>query len=144
MKKLVFLAVIALLTIGTASAQGWGPPPETVRVEGTLQLQNGQIVLATGTTAFFVPGLPRLVGFIEGLREGTRITVEGYASGNILRPTKFIVAGREYDLFGDAPEWGPGWGGGPGWGRGACWGHGPRSGHHWAPPGGFGGRRGRW
>ena len=149
MKKLIFMAIIALLVIGTVSAQnrGWTPPPppESVSVEGTLQLQNGQIVLSTGTATYFVPGLPRLIGFIDGLREGARITVEGYAFGNMLRPTKFIVGGREYDLVGDAPEWRQGE---PGWGRGfvghcPMWGAGPRGG----PMGGnFGhhGRRGRW
>ena len=137
MKKLVFLALIALLAIGAVSAQGWAPPtpPETVRLEGTLQLQNGRIVLSTGTAVYFVPGLPRLVGFIDGLREGARITVEGYAFGNILRSTKLSVGGREYDLIGDAPARGAGqrWGGGPGWNRAACpkWGADPRGGHHW-------------
>ena len=150
MKKLVFFTVIALLAIGTISAQGWGPgtPPETVRVEGTLQLQNGQIVLSAGTVTYFVPGLPRLIGFIDGLREGARVTVEGYAYGNVLRASKLSVGGREYDLFGDAQAWGPG----PGWGGGGCpgWGggYGHRGGHHWGGGpmgGGFGqGRRGRW
>ena len=111
MKKLVFLVVIALLVIGTASAQGWGwvppAPPETVRVDGTLQLQNGHIVLSTGTVVYFVPGLMRYIGFIDGLREGARISAEGFASGNFLQPTKLTIGGREYDFAANTPGWGP-------------------------------------
>ena len=127
MKKLVFLAVIAVLVVGSVYAQGWGSvtppaPPETVRVEGALQLQNGHIVLSTGTAVYFVPGLMRYVGFIEGLREGARISAEGFASGNILQPTKLTVAGREYDFITNTPGWGP-MGGPMGWRHHQGWGH---------------------
>ena len=135
MKKLVFLTAIAFLAIGTVSAQGlpWVPsaPPETVRVEGTLQLQNGHIVLSTGTVAYFVPGLMHYVGFIDGLREGVRVSVEGFASGNFLQPTKLTVGGREYDFAANTPGWGP-MGGPMAWGhhhRG--WGHRGRGWSRW-------------
>ena len=121
MKKLVFLTLICLLAIGTVSAQGW-TAPETIRVEGTLQLQNGHIVLSTGTTVYFVPGLMRYIGFIEGLREGARISAEGFVSGNFLQATKVIIGGREYDLSANNQRWGP-MGGHHGRGRGwnCCW-----------------------
>ena len=136
MKKLFFLAIIALLAIGTITAQGWGwVPPETVRVEGTLQLVNGQIVLSSGTATYYVPALVRYIGFIDELREGARVSVEGYASGGFLQVSKFTVGGREYDLFANAPGWG-----GPGWGQGgyACCHFGPMGGAYRQ------GRRGRW
>ena len=149
MKKFVFLAVIAILAVGTASAQGWGwappTPPETVRVQGTLQLQNGQIVLVSGTNVYFVPVLVRYIGFIDGLREGAQVTAEGFAFNNVLQLSRFTVGGRDYDLGFDANT---GWGGwcgmGGRWG-GAAWGApsapGGWGGHHW---GGGWGRRGRW
>ena len=112
MKKFVLSAVIALLAIGTVSAQGWGwapltDPVETVRVEGTLQMQNGCIVLSTGNVVYFVPGLMRYIGFIDGLREGARVSAEGFASGNRLQPTKLTIAGREYEFSTNTPGWGP-------------------------------------
>ena len=119
MKKLVFLSLIALLVIGTVSAQGW-TSPETIRVEGTLQLQNGYIVLSTGTVVYYIPGLMRYIGFIDGLREGARISVEGFVSGNLLQATKLIIGGREYDLLANNQRWGP-MGGHHGRGRGCCW-----------------------
>ena len=139
MKKFALLTAFALLLIGTAFAQGWGwrgaPPvaPETIRLEGTLQLQSGHIVLSTGTAVYFVPGLARYVGFIDDLREGTRISAEGFASGNLLQISRFTLGGREYDLFANEPGWGgygcPMWSGA----------YGPR-GHHQ----GWGRGRGRW
>ena len=138
MKKLIFIALIAFLAIGTVTGQargfGWPIPvaPETVRVEGTLQLQNGQIVLSTGTALYFIPGIMRYIGFIDGLREGARITAEGYASGNLLHTTKLIIGEREYDFAVNAPGAGS---------FGACCHMGnPMMGHH-----SYGGpRRGRW
>ena len=124
MKKVFFIFAFALLAIGMVSAQGWGrgwdqgrgggwgwtsppAPPTAITVEGTLQLQNGFIVLFTGTTAYHIQGLQRLVGFVDGLQEGARMSVEGFASGNFLRPTKFTVEGREFDLARNTPEWCP-------------------------------------
>ncbi|MCL2069685.1 MAG: hypothetical protein FWH19_01705 [Treponema sp.] len=142
MRKFAFLTVFALLLSGTAFAQGWpwGTPPETITVEGTLQLQQGHIALSTGAAVYFVPGIARYIGFIDGLREGARISAEGFASGNFLQVSKFSIGGREYDLLADAQALG-----GPGWGAGygpcPMWGAGPRGGYHhgWGHRG-----RGRW
>ena len=155
MKKLFFLAVISLLLVGTISAQGWGwtppAPPESVSVEGTLQLQDGHVVLSTGTAVYYVPGLLRYTGFIDGLREGARITAEGFVYGSFLRVNKLVIGGREYDFAATTPpgwgpmgqrhhrEWGP-MGGRPhhGWG--------PMDQRHhrqWGPPMGGYGHRGR-
>ena len=138
MKRIVFLTVIAFLAIGTISAQGWGyrwTPPQTVTVEGTLQLQNGQIVLSSGTNVYFVPTLARYIGFIDGLREGARVSVEGYASGNFLEINKLTISGKAYDFSANtnvlAASYGCyGYGGGYG-----CGGYGVASGSS---------RRGRW
>ena len=142
MKKFVLLTVIALLAVGAVSAQGWPwasppAPPVTVRVEGTLQLQNGHIVLSTGTAVYFVPGLMRYIGFIDGLREGATISAEGFASGNFLQPSKLTIGGREYDFAANTPGWGT-VGGPAGW----CPMGGPMRGHHMGSRGQRG--RGRW
>ena len=110
MKKYIFLTVIVLLAIGTASAQGWTwSSPQIIRVDGTLQLLNGQIALTSGSTVYYVPTLGRYIGFIDGLREGARISALGYASGNLLQLTQFTIDGREYDL---QPANVQGWGAG--------------------------------
>ena len=106
MKKAFFVLAIAVLAVGMVSAQNWGNPwgvAQTVTVEGTLGLQNGNIVLTSGDTVYFVPMLSRYVGFVEGLREGARVSVQGYAgSYNMLMPVSFTVGGKSYDVSGYA------------------------------------------
>ena len=91
MKRVVFVLAIALLAIGAVSAQ-------TVTVEGTLQLQNGKIAVATGNTFYFVPVLNQYIGFIEGLKEGARVSVLGFASGNIIQASQVTINGKSYDF----------------------------------------------
>jgi hypothetical protein len=105
MKKFGFIIVIACLVIGTASAQnwnnGWGTPVQTgqaISISGTLQLQNGVIAVVSGNTAYYVPSLTQYIGFIEGLREGAQISVDGYFYGNYVQPTRVVISGKSYDF----------------------------------------------
>ena len=108
MKKLGLVLVITCLVIGTVFAQNQEKerrsPPQSITVEGTLQLQNGMIAIKSGETVYYVPMLQRYVGFIEALKEGNTISVEGYAFKNFLRPTKVALGGKTYDF----PNAGPG------------------------------------
>ena len=106
MKKPVFLMIITLLVIGTTFAQNQErertrerrSPPESITDEGTLQLQNGIIAVKSGETVYSVPQLQRYIGFIEGLKEGKTISIEGYALKNFLRPVKVTLDGKTYDF----------------------------------------------
>ena len=101
MKRFFLAAAFILMALGTVSAQtrgSWPSPEQPITVEGTLQFQNGQIVLNSGTEVYFIPSINRLIGFIDGLREGARVSVEGYAYGNIIHSTKLTVSGRVYDF----------------------------------------------
>jgi hypothetical protein len=113
MKKFGFLTAVVCLAAGTIFAQGWGNASQPITVNGTLQLQNGQIAVAGGNAVYFVPSLGRYVGFIEGLKEGAGVSIDGYASGNYLEPSRITINGKSYDL---APNnLSQGWGG-YGWG----------------------------
>ena len=111
MKRLfVFLAVV-FFAVGSVFAQGWGngrvdrgsrSAPETVKIDGTLQLHNGQFAVASGNDIYYVPVIGRYAGFIEGLKEGSAASFEGYVKGNLLRPTKMTISGKTYDLVGSA------------------------------------------
>jgi hypothetical protein len=100
MKKVVVILTIAFLAVGTLSAQGWGPrnAPESVKIEGTLQLHNGQFAVASGNNIYYVPRIARYVGFIDSLKEGANVSFEGYVSGNFLLPVKMTISGKTYDL----------------------------------------------
>ena len=120
--KRCFLSVIALLLSAAlvfAQAEekrnegqfppgpGFGPGPgqlrDNVTVQGTLSFVNGQIALKSGETTYYVWGLDRLFGFVEGLNEGAAVTLEGYAEEIPPVPEyrrflveKLILNGREY------------------------------------------------
>jgi len=136
MKKLMFLTAIACLAAGTVFAQGWGGVSQKITVTGTLQLQNGQIALASGNTVYFVPTLGRYIGFIDGIKEGANVSIEGYASGNYLEPSKATINGKSYDFTPNYQAQAVG-------GYGYC-GYGPVSSGGYGCGGGFVNRRGRW
>ena len=100
-------------------AQGWGPrnpvdpelrrnrepQTETVTISGSLIVAHGFPALKSGETTYLVSGINRLVGFVDGLKEGAQVTLEGQAvsiqrDGNLkfLRPSKLTMGGKSYDL----------------------------------------------
>jgi hypothetical protein len=139
MKKLAFILVAALAVAGVASAQAvpWGPyahsadQTKLVKVDGKLALINGMIGLSAGGKTYYTPMLTRLVGFVNGLNEGSSVKLEGYdyaltyAPGySMLAVTKLTLNGKDYDLSNNGQGFGPGYGmygmhGGP---RGGMWG----------------------
>jgi hypothetical protein len=92
--KSIIIVLIVLLAVGIISAQN----AQSVSVKGTLQLRSGMIAVADGNTAYFIPMLGRYIGFIDGLKEGAKVSVEGYVSGDYLRPSKVTINGKSYDF----------------------------------------------
>ncbi|MFQ3621278.1 MAG: hypothetical protein SNJ78_10105 [Spirochaetales bacterium] len=126
MKKVMFVLMIALAATGLVFAQP-GPAPwgrqmpyapiqsqqELVKVDGTLSLINGMIGVKSGSKTYYTPMLARLAGFIEGIKEGGFVRLEGYAfpipaapEYNMLRVTKLSVGGKEYDFSQMPLAWG--------------------------------------
>jgi len=116
MKKNVIILAIALLVIGTVSAQAWRGrgPVESAKIEGTLQLHNGQFAVASGNNIYYVPMIGRYVGFIDNLKEGSNVSFEGYVYGDFLRPLKMTINGKTYDLAAGRGAGGATGGNGPG------------------------------
>lgn len=135
MKKLVVLAVVALTACGAIFAQTvpvpYGSPAYAqttaplVKVDGKLTLINGIIGIKSGSKTYYLPMLQRLSGFVDGIKDGASVKVEGYEYPLAAAPeystvmvTKLTVAGKDYDLSQYA-----GYGYGMGWGhRGGMWG----------------------
>ena len=126
MKKLGIVLVLALAAAGMAVAQTapapWGPyrgaPPEAqlVKVDGRLALINGMIGLKSGGKTYYVPMLTRLTGFMDSIKEGASVRLEGYEYQMPYAPeyytlmaTKLTVGGKDYDL---SQYGGYGWHGG--------------------------------
>jgi hypothetical protein len=100
MKKTFILLTTVFMAAGAVFAQGWGGRgrPEQVTIEGTLQLHNGQFAVASGNNIYYVPVIGRYAGFIDGLKEGSNASFDGYVLGNFLRPVKMTINGKTYEL----------------------------------------------
>ena len=100
---------------GGPRPQAWGqntprnqtprPAPESATVSGKLTVAQGAIAVVSGDTTWLVRGLNRYVGFIDGLKEGAEVTLEGYAltstlDKNIksLQAQKMTLNGKDYEL----------------------------------------------
>jgi hypothetical protein len=72
---------------------------DPITIEGTLKLERGFVAVESGDSVYYVPMLNRYIGFINDLREGTRVSVEGRESRNVIQPTKVTIGGRTYDFL---------------------------------------------
>jgi hypothetical protein len=111
MKRLCSILFIAALLVGTVSAQNRGNRQnmndrlldnQAISVTGTLQLERGFIAVASGASGesvYLVPLLTRYIGFIEGLKEGSEISIEGYRNNrNIIHPTVVTLNEKTYNF----------------------------------------------
>jgi hypothetical protein len=92
-------------------------PPATVTVSGTLALANGRIALQSENDVYYVAGIQRLIGFVEGLKEGAQASLEGYVhpfqreeNAKLLFVTKLTIGNKSYDLASNFTGWKPGQG----------------------------------
>ena len=77
MKKIVLLCLVTVIIGGSIFAQSNTP---TTTIRGTLGLTNGRISVVSGNITYYVSGLSRFVGFIDGLKEGAQVSLDGYAT----------------------------------------------------------------
>ena len=141
MKKALIAVAIAFIVLGAASAQpfaqqnqvpyGMGQMGgagrgfsfaqqtapivvEKVTVEGKLELVSGRVAIKQDAKTYFVMIPGNLYGFIDGLKEGATVKIEGYAhalpnlkDGFALRASTLTLNGKTYDLGQAAATVGP-------------------------------------
>ncbi|MDR3248437.1 MAG: hypothetical protein LBT39_06590 [Treponema sp.] len=107
---LMALGVTALVSAQAGNRRGCGAPTpavsaETVNVTGDLTIVQGAIAVKSGDITYYAGGLQRFVGFIDGLKEGAQVTLEGRAvtsprdsAAKFLRVSKLTLDGKDYDL----------------------------------------------
>ena len=137
MKRICAICLMILCCAGLLSAQDRGRegrslrdnPPETLRISGNLDFINGSIALRQEGITYYIFGLGRLIGFVEELKEGASVTLEGFTFPLPGEPeyrnfvvSKLLISGMEYDNLSPAlsirterfgPAGGPPWGPGP-------------------------------
>jgi hypothetical protein len=83
---------------------------EKLSLSGTLGLKRGVIILKDGDRIWYAPGLRPFAGFIDGLKDGAAVTLEGWGrripqtDAGFLRVSKLILDGKEYEV-GPAEPW---------------------------------------
>ena len=143
MKKALIAIAIAFIAIGAASAQpfyrqnqapygmgqmngpgagrGFALPQqatpivvEKATVEGKLELVSGRIAIKQDAKTYYVMLPARLYGFIDGLKEGATVKIEGYAhavptlkDSFAFRASTLTLNGKTYDLGQTAAAVGP-------------------------------------
>ena len=123
-KFFIILLVFGLSAVVFAQGRERNEPRhkqgEAVSVTGTLVVANGMPALQSGDATYLLGGIHRLVGFVDGLKEGAQVTVEGTSVTfprdgklKILRPSKLTLNGKSYDFaarpkgnFNPGKEWG--------------------------------------
>jgi hypothetical protein len=103
MKKLVLLCLFTAIIGGSIFAQSNIP---TTTIKGALGLSNGKISVVSGNITYYVRGLERHVGFIDGLKEGAQVSLDGYASApkiegqkeRLFYPVKLTLNGKNYEV----------------------------------------------
>ncbi|MCL2209428.1 MAG: hypothetical protein FWC19_04550 [Treponema sp.] len=102
MKRLVIFLLACILTTGAIFAQDKAERPErqreVVTIDGIVKLEKGMVAVESGDSVFVVPVLNRYINFINGLKEGAKISVEGNAFKNFIMPKKVTIEGKTYDL----------------------------------------------
>lgn len=120
MKKIVIVSMMALVAIGAVSAQGFGraqapamqapamqaqAPQELKTIEGKLELVQGHPAIVVKGTTYFVRIPQTLYGFVDGLKEGATVKLEGYemavpfgADSFFFQATKLTIGSKSYDL----------------------------------------------
>jgi hypothetical protein len=103
MKKIVLFCLLATIIGGSIFAQS-NTPATTIR--GTLGLSNGRISVVSGNITYYVRGLERFAGFIDGLKEGAQVSLDGYATApaiegqrdRLFYPVKLTLNGKIYEV----------------------------------------------
>jgi hypothetical protein len=113
MKRFLVFSIIAFLIAGMVSAEPIkeqrNSAPKTakeqkgdansVKIDGVLKLEKGFVAVESADNVYIVPMLNRYIGFITDLREGAKVSVEGYEFKNMIRPTKVTIEGKSYDFM---------------------------------------------
>jgi hypothetical protein len=77
---------------------------EELTISGKLSLVKGRIAIQSGGTTYYIAGINRFAGFIDGLKEGADVTLKGFAIKTreedtmLFRAGKLTINGRDYDL----------------------------------------------
>lgn len=142
MKRVVTAIAVASIAIAAASAQGFGQMAgpmggpfgaaqgqaqvqQSETIEGKLALVQGHPAVSVKDKTYFVRIPQFMYGFVDGLKEGATVKLEGYAvaipyapNSYFFQATKLTLGSKTYDLAQTFQGYGMMGGGMGGMGRG--------------------------
>ena len=108
---LLILLILGFVVLASAQEKETGgnrrnrQAPDPITVSGSMIVARGGPALKSGDVTYYVSGITRLIGFVDGLKEGAQVTVEGVAMAiprnedvKFLRASKLTIGGKSYDL----------------------------------------------
>jgi hypothetical protein len=120
MKRIVWFVLLGLSIVTLTVARdrdrdrrgGWDFPPtppqipaESVTITGNLTIAQGMLAVKNNDITYQVPGLNRFIGFIDALKDGAQVSLEGSAitspwdpKTKLLRLSKLTINGKDYDM----------------------------------------------
>jgi hypothetical protein len=107
MKRKIMLCFFAVALTGFLFAQEQQAParqgPQKITVAGKLEWTNGRIAIKNAGKTYYVSGLNRLIGFVDGLKEGAQVSLEGLEfkipavpDYSFFRTSKVTFNGKDY------------------------------------------------
>jgi hypothetical protein len=118
MKRTVIVLIVAIVAIGAVSAQAFGARPGVAgqpvqpaiqqvaaTIEGKLALVQGHPALVVKEKTYFLRMPQYLFGFVDGLKEGATVKLEGFETAIPYAPNSFFfsvstltIGAKSYDL----------------------------------------------
>ena len=103
MKKMILLCLFAAIICGSVFAQANTP---ITTIKGTLKLSGERFSVVSGNITYSVRGLERLVGVVDGLKDGAQVSLEGYAIApategqreRVFNPIRLTINGKSYEV----------------------------------------------
>jgi hypothetical protein len=103
MKRFLFVACL-LLACTSLFAQGRKNIPLTT-ISGKLEWADGTIAVKSDGKTYYVSAVRQLIGFVDSVKEGASVTLEGRAFPSrkddthiFFQTTKLSLGGKDYDL----------------------------------------------
>jgi len=103
MKKIVLLCLFIAIICGNIFAQSNTP---ITTIKGTLKLSGERFSVVSGNITYYIRGLARFIGVIDGLKDGAQVSLEGYAAAQtteeqkerLFNPVRLTINGKSYEV----------------------------------------------
>ena len=101
MRKMVLFCLFTAVICGNIFAQSNN---QITTIKGTLKISGNRFSVVSGNITYSVRGLERLVGVVDGLKDGAQVSMDGYAMATagqnerVFNPLRITINGKSYEV----------------------------------------------